>query len=357
MHYIYAVPNKTTPHYRVYYLYKKHKIYLGLYPSEATALEALQLVESLMIQEGVPFSLKKLVPPNEMLLSFKKYISLINFRDNGLLIHNPIYIFKDYFKYYLAPDLSLTFDMKDLLFFSSNKIYKRGNYLYTKNALVQTSLLNRYGIEGYSKPGIDYYFKNGDPYDFRRQNLIVCTIYKGVSTRVHNNKTFYATKIFNEKNIVVGHYKTENEAAIAYNKACDFLESLGTPREYPRNELPFLTASEYLSLYNAISISPRLLNPHPQKRVTSAKIYRGVCKDKNGFKATIGFKGKQIYLGRYPTEKRAAQAYNLASFYLYGKQGHINPTVPLTYDGDAQNIADKLRKKGFIKKEALPKPW
>lgn len=352
MPYIYAVSNKTPPQYRLYYPYHKHKIYIGLYDLEETALAALSLIESIMAQDAVPFSLQNPKSPNESLLPSKKYISLLNLRDNGILIHNPIYIYKDYFKYYLSQSTVLTFDMRDLLFFSTNKIYQRGNYFYTKNTFMQTNLLSRYGIAPHSKLGVHYHFKNNNPYDLRRENLEITSHYKGVITTTRQGNTIYITKIFNQKTIVVGHYKTENDAAIAYNKACDILQGTGVMREYARNELPFLTHTEYLEIYNSILISPRLLNTCAQKKVTSEKLYRGVCKDKNGFKAIIGYKTKQIYLGRYPTEKRAAQAYNLASFYLYGKHGHINDTIPLTYDGDTQNIASKLTKAGFKKSQS-----
>ena len=51
----------------------------------------------------------------------------------------------------------------------------------------------------------------------------------------------------------------------------------------------------------------------------------------------------------YPTEKRAAQAYNYASFYLFGRQGYINEVNPLVYDGDTQKIVHFLSKYQVLK--------
>ena len=121
-------------------------------------------------------------------------------------------------------------------------------------------------------------------------------------------------------------------------------------KDYTYNTIPFLTKSEYDSIYERVKISSRVEHlEHTRKRVISQKQYRGISKDQNSYKAYIGYQGKQIYLGMYPTEKRAAQAYNYASFYLFGRQGYVNDVSPLIYDGDTEKIAGLLDKYHVLK--------
>ncbi|MDD3661142.1 MAG: hypothetical protein PHT89_10525, partial [Lachnospiraceae bacterium] len=60
------------------------------------------------------------------ILSFDKWVSLINFRDNALYFCNPIYIRQKFFYYYLSPSIQLVFDLEDLFYYSMHKIMKRG---------------------------------------------------------------------------------------------------------------------------------------------------------------------------------------------------------------------------------------
>lgn len=339
MSYIYPTLKGNKKEFKVYFLHQTHKIYLGTFSSLEKAEMALKEAEQIML---LPFG-----PPDfwASTLNYKKLVCLCNLRDHHTYIKNPIYLFPTYFRYYLSKDKILLFDLKDLFFFSTYKIYQRGHYLYTQDHISQQSILSRFHIQNHSVLGKDYYFKNNDCYDFRRENLIIINPYKGVSKKENQNASFYVTSIYTTKNIILGHYTSEIEAAIAYNKAIDLLKANGIEKEYVPNSLPYLTKYEYEQIYNKVSISPTLLEPHHKhKRVTSHKRYRGICKDKNSFKALIGYGGKQIYLGNYPTEKRAAQAYNYASFYLYGRQGHINDITPVIYDPDTTRIAQYLTK-------------
>lgn len=346
MSYIY--PNVKGDHttYKVYFLYEKKKIYLGLYASHEDAQLALK--QALEIMQA-PFGNLDFM---HSIIDYKKIISLCNFRDHKVYIKNPIYLMNHYFYYYLSKDIILTFDMKDLLFFSTYKINKRGNYLYTQDSISQQSLLNRFGILNHSVPGKDYIFKNGNPYDFRRENLEIINSYKGVSKKVKDDKTFYVASIYTTQPLVLGHYDSEIEAAIAYNKAIDFLTTTySSCRDYIPNTIPFLTKAEYHAIYDRIKLSPRLKNPTAtRKRALVGNTYRGVSQTKSGFRANIGYNKKQIHLGIYPTEKRAAQAYNFASFYLFGNNGHINDVTPLVHDLDAGKIAKHLAKHNLTKK-------
>ncbi len=339
MSYIYPSIKHNKVQFKVYFLYHTHKIYLGSFPSLEAAEDILKEAEqTMMLPSGPPdFS--------GTTLNYKKLVCLCNLRDNHTYIKNPIYLFPTYFSYYLSKDIILLFDLKDLFFFSTYKIYKRGNYLYTQDHISQQNILSRFHIQNHSVLGKDYYFKNNNCYDFRRENLIIINPYKGVSKKEKGSSTLYITSIYTTKNVILGHYHSEVEAAIAYNKAIDLLKAHGIEKDYVPNSIPFLTKNEYEEIYNRLSISPTLLEPHSKhKRVTSSKLYRGICKDKNSFKALIGYGGKQIYLGNYPTEKRAAQAYNYASFYLYGRQGHINDITPVIYDPDMPRIAQHIAK-------------
>ncbi|MDF2593992.1 MAG: hypothetical protein K0R69_333 [Clostridia bacterium] len=343
MSYIYPSLKNNITRYKVYFVYQSKKIYLGLFDTSLSAENALQ--EAREIMEGSI----DIADYTCTSIDYKKFITLCNFRDRHVYIKNPIYIHDSYFCYYLSKDIVLIFDMKDLLFFSTYKICKRGNYIYTQDSITQQSILSRFGLPPHSVCGIDYTFKNGNSYDFRRENLEIINTYKGVVHKVKNGECIYIAKIFINQNVVIGHYSSSLEAAIAYNKAVDILLKNDQGRDYIKNVIPYLTLTEYNQIYDRLDISPCITKPSKQKRVVSEKKYRGTCKDKSGFRASIGFKGKQIYLGIYPTEKRAAQAYNFASFYLYGSSGYINPINPLIYNNDSAQIARQLGKHNIIK--------
>ncbi len=345
MSYIYPATKGDVTTYKVYFLYEKKKIYLGLYATSQLATLALEEATHIM---NSPFGSLDFA---YSVIDYKKIISLCNFRDHKVYIKNPIYLKDKYFYYYLSKQIILTFDMKDLLFFSTYKICKRGNYLYIQDSISQQSLLNRFGILAHSVAGKDYIFKNGDNYDFRRDNLEIINNYKGVSKKEKNNETFYTATIYINKTLILGHYTSEVEAAIAYNKAIDFLMAHSNNcRDYVPNSIPFLTRDEYNAIYEGIQLSPRLKNPNAtRKRVLKGNKYRGVSQTKSGYRATIGYHKKQIHLGIYPTEKRAAQAYNFASFYLFGANGHINAISPLVHNSDATKIAGHLEKHHLTK--------
>ncbi|MGL4798730.1 MAG: hypothetical protein ACRCWY_04925 [Cellulosilyticaceae bacterium] len=345
MAYIYPKQSGTLLKYRVYYMYQSKKIYIGLYETEKDAQDAYALVDTLM--QG-NFSLDDY--PHSPLLSYQKFISLANFKNNGKYFNTPIYIEPPHFKYFLDEQLYLLFDMRDLLFIANYRIHLKGNYLYLTIGIRQENLLKRFGIPNHATYGTDYICLNGNRYDLRRSNLSILNHYHGVQVEQRYNVTTYVTRIFLKTYLVVGHYETEMLAAIAYNKAVDLVASTSSST-YEKNEFPFLTRHEYTQLYEKLRVSKRLFKPSPQNRVVSPKLYRGISKDKSGFRATIGFGGRKVYLGIYPTEKRAAQAYNCASLYLYGPDGYTNDISPLTYLNDEQKIASKLLKAGLLKQK------
>lgn len=191
-------------------------------------------------------------------LPFEKWVSLINFRDNGLYISNPVYIMRKMFYYYLNPDEILKFDADELFYYSSHKIQRRGNHYFAADYGMQVNILNRYGIRSYAVEGRDYFFVNGDVLDFRSSNLNIVNRYVGVTKEVHRGKTVYRTRIHIRGNYIVGDYDSEEKAAAAYNVAADLLNKLGCKKNYPRNYIESLSEAEYKELCKDLPLSPKL---------------------------------------------------------------------------------------------------
>lgn len=139
--------------------------------------------DTAVLREGVPFVLRK-------------WVSLINLRDNGLYIGNPIYLGQQLFYYYLSPHHVLKFDMEDLFYYSSHKIMCRGNHYFVADYGMQQTLTSRYGIKSYGVTGVDYCFVNGDPTDFRRENLQIHNIYHGVRKTVAKTDSTFILSAF-----------------------------------------------------------------------------------------------------------------------------------------------------------------
>lgn len=113
-------------------------------------------------------------------LSFDKAVCLLNFRDNHLYFHNPIYLRKGYFSYFLSNDMELKFDIDDLFYYAGHRIQKRQGHLFVSDYGMQYSILSRYGIKPYAVTGRDYLFFNGDTHDFRYSNILNINRYHGV---------------------------------------------------------------------------------------------------------------------------------------------------------------------------------
>lgn len=190
-------------------------------------------------------------------LPFKKYVILINLRDNGIYFNTPIYMYKKYFLYYVDRKTILTFDVDDLFYFSDKSIMKRGNHLFVAEYGMQTNILSRYGIRDHAVPGRDYYFSNGNPYDFRYGNVNIVNRYYGVQKITKKGQPRYKTVIHIKGNFVVGTYKTEEEAAIAYNKAVHCLKKNGC-KNFPENYPESLSAISYASIYHSVKISDKI---------------------------------------------------------------------------------------------------
>lgn len=249
-----ATKKDGTVYYRASLTYRNKHISLGSYDTAVMAnqayLEGLELLTNSSISIDNYSSSKTLL--------FEKWVSLANFRDNGLYLANPIYIRPKYFYYYLSPNEMYIFDTDDLFYYSSHKIMKRGGHLFVSDYGMQTNIQNRYGIKSYGVHGRDYRFINGNDHDYRYENIEIINRYNGVTKILKKNIPFYQAKIHINGDFLIGTYETETEAAIAYNKAVDIIKKAGCNKNYTPNFLD-LSNAQYATIYNAISISKKIM--------------------------------------------------------------------------------------------------
>lgn len=244
-----------TVYYRSSITHKQKHISLGSYHTSLRAFAAYLEASSLLFDRAL--SLKDY--SNHRVLPFAKWVSLINYRDNGIYISTPIYLHSKYFEYILSPDFILKFDIDDLFYYSKHKIMRRGRHFFVADYGMQVNIAGRYGIKNYAVPGRDYRFVNGDPYDFRYENIEIFNHYHGVIRKETKKGVRYVSKIHINGNYTVGTYATDTEAAIAYNKAIDILKKAGVTKNFTPNYLDGLSPSAYADLYTKINISPKIM--------------------------------------------------------------------------------------------------
>lgn len=234
----------------------KH-ISLGSFPTEQEAHQAYLEGTDLLSRTDI-------TPENYTAhicaLSFEKAITLLNFRDNRVYIKNPIYLYPNYFVYYLEPQLEYKFDTDDLFFYSSHKIIRRGDRLFVNEYGMQTGLLSRYGIRSYAVAGVDYRFANGDATDYRYQNIIVVNRYRGIDQVLRKGITKYRAYIHINGNYTVGVYSSEEKAAVAYNKAVDLAKAAGVRKNFQQNYIAELSARDYAEIYTKLKLSGKYLD-------------------------------------------------------------------------------------------------
>ncbi len=243
-----------TTYYRASFTYKGKHISLGSYSTSEEAHQAY--IDAKNVVDNLSYSLNDY--PLCKTLPHDKFISLVNYRDNGIYISTPIYIRKQYFEYYLDKTTVLKFDRDDLFFYASHKIQRRGGYLFVSDYGSQYKILSRLGIKPFAVYGRDYIMANGDPNDYRYSNIKIINNYTGVRAETKNGIITYAAYIHVNGDYLVGKYDTEIKAAVAYNKAADTLNSLGFEKAYLRNYITSLKAEEYHEMYNNIKISKKL---------------------------------------------------------------------------------------------------
>lgn len=252
-----AFKKNGTSYYRSSITFQNKHISLGSFDSEQDAhkayTDAARLLTDFSTAIDDIFSLPTI-------LNFGKVISLLNFRDNHIYFKNPIYLRNNYFVYYLSPSEELKFDIDDLFYYSSHKIMRRQGHFFVNDYGMQINILSRYGIKNYAVAGRDYYFANEDPQDFRYSNIIIINRYYGVTKITSHNSCSYDVKIHIIGNYSVGTYQTEEEAAIAYNKAVDLAKKSGIDKNFHTNYIDGYSPREYADVYSQIKISKKYLN-------------------------------------------------------------------------------------------------
>lgn len=249
-------------YYRSSLTFRRKHISLGSYHNELLAHLAYRVASGILAETST-ITLDDYRPTS--VLDFEKWVILINFRDNGIYLGHPIYVRPKFFYYYLTPECILKFDSDDLFYYSSHKIMRRGNHYFVADYGMQVNISSRYGIKNYAVPGIDFRFINGDPTDFRRENLEILNTYHGVRTIQKKGTYRYAVRIHIHGYYRVGIYDDMTTAAIAYNKAVDVLHQNGLSKNFSLNYVDSVTPSKYAEIYSKLKISPKILEFHPDK--------------------------------------------------------------------------------------------
>lgn len=244
-------------YYRASVTFSGKHISLGSYTNENDASLAY-LLASEVLTDKTAWTIEDY--PSSCILSFHKWVVLINFRDNLIYFKNPIYLKKRYFLYYLDQETCLKFDADDLFYYAHHKIMKRGGHLFVSDYGMQLNVLSRYGIKNYAIPGRDYFFTNGDSSDFSYHNIEVVNHYHGVTKVIRQGQSKYLAKIHVNGDFKIGCYQTETDAAIAYNKAVLYLKNSGFKKNFPVNFIEGMDEITYASIFQKLRISKKLID-------------------------------------------------------------------------------------------------
>ncbi len=247
-----ATKKDGTIYYRSSITYRNKHISLGSFPDENTANCAYLQAKKILLDDAATLDSYH---SKKGSLSFSKWVSLINFRDNGIYIKTPIYLREKFFHYYFSLHDYYIFDSDDLFYYSTHSILRRGGHLFVSDYGMQVNILSRYGIKNYAVAGRDFHFVNGNRRDFRYENLEIINHYHGVRQKTQNGRPIFETRIHWNGDFIVGRYQTETEAAIAYNKAASALLKKGYEKNYPVNFLEELSTAEYQNILKQIKIS------------------------------------------------------------------------------------------------------
>ena len=241
-------------YYRASLTYKKKHISLGSFDLEEDANQAYNEARTLINNSDINIDSYN----DTMKLPFDKFVIILNFRDNNIYFSTPIYIYRNYFEYYLTKDTILKFDRDDLFFYASHKIQQKGGYLFVSDYGSQYKILSRYGNKPFAVYGRDYDMIIDDKYDFRYSNIRIINNYTGVLVEEKNGKSVYTAVIHKIGNHIIGRYDTEEDAAIAYNKAVDTLHNNGIKKNYIKNYIISLKSEEYKKKYDDVVISDKI---------------------------------------------------------------------------------------------------
>lgn len=250
-----AVKKDGTPYYRSSITYQNKHISLGSFSTETAANLAYHLADAIL--HNTSYTLESFAAHSQV-LSFKKWVVLVNFRDNGIYIKTPVYLRNKYFTYYFTLDDYYIFDTDDLFYYSTHTITRRGGHLFVSDYGMQVNILSRYGIKNYAVEGRDFHFVNGNKRDFRYENIEIVNRFHGVFKKLYQGRTVYETRIHWNGEYIAGRYPTETEAAIAYNKAASVLIRKGYDKKYPVNYVEELSSAEYKQIFRQLKLSPNI---------------------------------------------------------------------------------------------------
>ena len=245
-----------TTYYRSSFTYKNKHISLGSYSSEEEAGRAYKEALRLINSDAKIWDYN----PDYHILLFSKWVSIINYRDNDIYIKTPIYLQKKLFRYYYGIHDYYIFDVDDLFYYSEHTITRRGGHMFVNEYGMQVNIMSRYGIQNYAVCGRDYIHVNGNNRDFRYSNIKIINRYNGVMADTNGHVTTYTTKIHLNGDYIVGRYKDEITAAVAYNKAADYINTIGIQKNYSKNYIEELSSEEYTDIYKNIKLSKKLIN-------------------------------------------------------------------------------------------------
>ncbi|MBQ1547180.1 MAG: hypothetical protein IIZ61_02195 [Lachnospiraceae bacterium] len=245
-------------YYRTGITYRGKHVSLGSFDTEKEAGKAYLDAKKIYEDSGKKINLTNyhnLKTP----LSHDKIITILNHRDNKMYIKTPIYLRTGYFSYFLDKNTELKFDNDDLFYYSSHRILRRQGHLYVNDYGMQYSILQRFGIKSFGVSGKDYTFANGDDTDYRYQNVIVINRYHGVTKIDINGMEIHETKIHLNGDFLIGRFKSDSVAAVAYNKAVDFAKDHGYKKQFIQNYVIDYSPKEYADVYTEVELPQKYI--------------------------------------------------------------------------------------------------
>ena len=254
-----------TIYFRSSITFRNKHISLGSFPTETEAHKAY-IDASKIIGSETPYQPDNYNKKDFQFLNFHKYISLCNFKNNGIYIKTPIYLRANFFNYYLSQRDVLTFDVDDLFYYSNHSIMRRGNHLFVAEYGMQTNIASRYGIRNFARPGIDFRYVNGDINDYRYSNIEILNRYQGVTVEQKKEGYIYISRIHANGNYLIGRFSSIHESAIAYNKAADHLKKSGFSKNFTQNYIEEISSAEYIDIYNSINLPKSILELKSNKQ-------------------------------------------------------------------------------------------
>ncbi len=245
-----------TVYYRANITHAGKHISLGSFDTEEDAAAAYQAAGRLYADTDI--TILNLSHQHEP-LSFDKAVTILNHRDHKIYIKTPIYLQTGYFSYFLKGVGELKFDNDDLFYYSEHRILVHDGHIYVNDFGMQYGILARYGIKNFAVAGKDYTFANGDELDFRYQNIIVVNRYHGVTKKTVAGNVRYEAKIHINGEYLIGRFRSEPEAAVAYNKAADAAVDAGVKKNFIQNYVVDFSAKEYADVYSQIALPGKYL--------------------------------------------------------------------------------------------------